>query len=175
MSHFQRVDAVQEGLNIGTGGIPADAYSVNRIVCTKTGIANNTPTAMAQISIPASFSGSAGGTIKVLGALGASGVVGAYEAAQFVEYGFAVTRAGSGTAIAGISAVYGSASGTFSGGTIPAVTATIGSASGAATAIQYVALNVNISATTAGANNDSAMMIVELLNLASSGITVASA
>ena len=172
MSHFTRVDAVTEGLNIGTGGVPGDANSVNRIVVTKTGIANNTPTAIVNLVVPASFTGSAGGNIKILGMLGASGSVGAYESAQNVQYGFAVTRVGSGTSVGGLSAVFGSASGAFSGGTLPVVTATISSASGGATAIQYVAINVNISATTAGSNNHTAMAIVEVMNSVAAGITV---
>ena len=173
MSHFNRLDAAAgEGLNIQAGGSPSDANTVNRIVVTKTGIANNTATAIANLVVPASFSGAAGGTIRILGALGASGSVGPYEAGQFIEYGFAVTRAGSGTAVAGLSTAYGSASGTFSGGTAPVVTATVSAASGSATAIQYLALNVNIVATTAGANNHVAMAEVSLSNLVASGITV---
>ena len=160
---------ILDGISIKGSGA---ALSVDTLVKNVTGIADNTATAVLTVSIP-NAAHSASLRVRLVGALGASGAIGAREATGTVAYDIAITRTAGVNAVVTASSAYGSGMANVSGAATITVTAAASAIAGAVGAVNTFTVDVTINSGSGSSAAHNCMVIAELANVVASGVTMA--
>ena len=160
------------GRSITFGGAPAAAATVTRNRAAITGIANNSATTVATITVP---NAAHSATIKftVVGSLGAGGAIGANEASAANSYYVTIARTAGVNAVAAISSAFGAAASAVAGAATVTAALTVAAVSGAVGATNTFPVQVTIARSGGSSTNHTALVTWEILNANSSGISVA--
>lgn len=148
------------------------ASSVARLTKSLTGLADNTATDALTITVP-NAKHSARIRVSILGQLGAGGAIGAGEAAHAITYDFVIVRTAGVNAVGLISTAYGSATQKVAGADTCTVVGALSSVAGAVGAVNTFTITVKVTKGAGASDNHTALLFVETLNTAASGITVA--
>ncbi len=134
-------NSVVFGTTSAAAGSATSRTEMNKAVAA---IANNTATTVFTVTIPnAAHSGSI--LVKLVGALGAGGAIGAKESTQSATYNIDITRTAGVNAVATIGAVIGQpAAASVAGAANAAVTATLGAVAGAVGVANTFTIQVTI-------------------------------
>lgn len=161
---------VQAAAAPAAGG--ASSYQV--VTKTKTAIADNTATDVFTVTIPnPAVNANCTIIVKVLGVIGAGGAVGAGETASGSIYIMSVARTVGVTAVIATGTQLGVASGKVSGGDTFTCTVAASAVTGGATVTETFTIQVTAHDSTGSAANHTAILVAELINAATGGITIA--
>lgn len=137
-----------------------------------TNIPNASATAVLTVTIP-NATHRASLKVRLHGALGTGGAIGSGEAAGTVAYDIVFVRTPGVNAVATISTAYGSGMANVAGAATITVTAAMSAVAGAVGATNTFTVNVTISRGGGSSANHTCMVLAELMNVNSTGITMA--
>lgn len=157
-------------LNIGAAA--GAATSASKIVKAVSAIADNVATTVLTITVPNSAQSA---TVRVcaVGALGAGGAIGAYEANASNSYDITVVRTAGVNAVADISTAYGVNAANVAGAATCTAALTVASVVGAVGASNSFPVQITIVKSGGASDNHTAVLVAEVLNAVSSGVTIA--
>lgn len=166
------LDATPVFDSIAIGAAAGAASSVATLVKAVTGIADNTATGVLTVTVP-NAAHSASLRVRLVGALGAGGAIGAREATGTVSYDIAITRTAGVNAVVTASSAYGSGMANVAGAATITVTAAASAISGAVGAVNTFTVDVTINSGSGVSANHTCLVIAEIANAAASGVTIA--
>lgn len=157
---------------ITEGGDPGEATTINSFAKAITGIANNTATPLATVTVP---NGAESAVIRltVCGSLGAGGAIGANEASASNSYNLTIARTAGVAAVGTMSTAYGAAAAAVAGAATCTSTLALSTVSGAVGATNTFTINGTIARSAGSSTNHTALLLVEVLNANATGVTVA--
>jgi len=153
------------------GASQSAAKAVSRVTCFKTGIADNTATAVATVTVPNATNAAAFRVLVMSSLTGAN----AYESTRVAEYLCVVTRTAGVAAVAAISLVTAAATtiATISGGATLTTALTLGAITGGATVTETFDIKVT-NVGSVGQVSETTLLIEEI-NARASGVTFVNA
>lgn len=156
------------------GGVEAAASSYTKRVYTKTGIADNSATAVVTVTVP---NGNHAAMIRVT-AMGTVGSTDAFESTAVAEAIIVLTRITGANVVAQVATVTlgGTAIATVSGGAALSAAPTIGvsSITGAVGADNTFTINITVN-DSGGVGSNTAILVTDLINSQGTGVTMAAA
>jgi hypothetical protein len=158
--------------SLAIGGPSSAASTVSVLTKAVGSIDDNTATAVLTATIPNSAI-SASLRVRLVGALGAAGAIGAREATGTVAYDIAITRTAGVNAVVTASSAYGSGMANVAGAATITVVAAASAISGAVDAVNTFTVNVTINSGSGVSANHTCLVIAELANAVASGVTIA--
>lgn len=166
------MDQTPNFTSVSIGGVPGAATASHKFTKAVTAFTDNTAKAILTVTVP-NATHAAMVRVTILGQLGAGGSVGAGEAYGTISYDFIVGRfAGAATTMVA-STAYGSAVSLAAGAATIAIVGAIGSLTGANTVEQTYTITGKITKGSGASDAHTAVVLVEVLNAAATGITVA--
>ncbi len=162
----------QDGFTSLFRGTSGGATSVCDIQKAVTAIADNVATAVLTVTVPNSAQ-TATVRVRLKGALGAGGAIGADEASGSVSYDITVARTTGVNAVAIASSAYGSAMANVAGAATITVVAAVSAIAGAVGDPNTFTVNVTIARGSGSATNHTCMVFADVLNGRATGVTIA--
>lgn len=156
-------------LGSGTAGAATSARSIVKAV---SAIPDNTATTVLTITVPNSAQAA---TVRVtaIGSLGAGGDIGAYEASASNSYDITVVRTAGVNAVADISTAFGANAANVAGAASCTAALTVASVVGAVGASNSFPVQVTVVKSGGASDNHTCMLMAEVLNAVTSGVTIA--
>lgn len=154
------------------GGLPGGATSAVKLIKTVTGIADATATAVFTVTVP---NGAHAAVIRltVLASLGAGGAIGAFEASAILDGSVVVARTAGVSAVVTAATAVLTGSAAVAGATTITLTYDVSSVSGAVGVTETFTIRVTITKGGGSSAAHQAVVVGELVNAASSGVTFA--
>lgn len=163
--------------NAGSGfdafqyGPSAGATTSNRLQKAVTAFSDGVAKTVLTIAIP-NAAHSASVMVRVTGSMGAGGAIGANEASATNAYIVTVVRTAGVNAVATISSAFGAAAANVAGAGTVTATAGLAAVSGAVGAANTIDVQVTITKSGGSSDNHTAVVIGEILNANSTGVSI---
>ena len=145
--------------------------SETKLIKAISGISDAVATDILTVTIP-NAAHSAGIRLKIVGSLGAGGVIGANEASVVAAYDIVAGKTAGQDLAHAISPVYGTAFCQISAGATITATCDFGATSGAVGATQTFPIRVTITKGSGSSNNHTCLVVAELMNANATGVTI---